>query len=506
MIYLAEVTAYNLLTAAIETLRFCTGQGYYDTSHNFYEPRILQPALMRRDIFGDGQIGGASQTGYGELTLINPDGGLDYLANYAFDGRSLVIKVGEETAAYASFVTALKGTMQQAAMEWKQVSIRMRDRQAELNKPVQPLTYAGNNTLPNGLEGVSDIKGAAKPLLLGRCHNVAPVLVNSSRLIYHVTTGTLAELVNVFDKGAYLARGADYTSQSDMDTNAPAAGYFRTWKAGGMFRLGSSPVGQITCTAWEYSNIEGNTAAQLAYRLVTGPGGINPADTVAADYTLLDSQNAGSVGLWTSDGMTVAEALDQISASVGTWWGFDNLGRFRIARFDAPTGTAVAELTEVEILSIEQESLSVNGEAAPVWKVTLTHDINWTVQSGDSLAGVVPADRKNWLSMANRQIVLSDASVKTKHLLAQEIVYDTLLAGASVAGPEAQRRIDMLKFKTTVLTVTVRIDAALLSAIDLGVVVRVWHTRFGLSSGKLCRVIGIETDYQRNQIELRLWG
>ncbi len=506
MIYLAEITAYNLLTSTVETLRFCTGQGYYDSANHFYEPRILQPALMRRDIFGDGQIGGASQTGYGELTLVNPDGGLDYLGNYAFDGRSLVIKVGEETAAYASFVTVLKGTMQQAVMEWQQVSIRLRDRQAELSKPVQPLTYAGNNALPNGLEGVSDIKGAAKPLLLGRCHNVAPVLVNSSRLIYQVTTGTLAELVNVFDKGAYLARGADYASQSDMETNTPAAGYFRTWKAGGLFRLGSSPVGQVTCTAWQYATIEGNTAAQVAYRLVTGPGGISPADTVAADYTLLDSQNAGNIGLWVSDGLSVADALDQVCASVGAWWGFDQLGRFRIARFDAPGGAEVTTLTDVEILAIEQERLSVNGEAAPVFKLTLNHDINWTVQAGDALAGVVPAERKNWLSLANRQIVLTDAGVKTHHLLAQEVVYDSLLSGASVATPEAQRRLNMLKAPTTVLTVTVRIDTDLIGLIDLGVVVRVQLDRFNLAAGKLFRVIGIETDYQRYQIALRLWG
>jgi len=506
MIYLAELTVFNMSTSAVETLRFSSGDGYIDNATgNYYAPRIEQPALMRREIFADGQIGGAASASLGELTLVNNDGELDYLTGYAVNGRQLIVKVGDESAAYASFATVLKGLMQQAAMEWERVSIRLRDRYAEFNKPIQTLAYAGSNSLPNGLEGVSDLKDAPKPLFYGRVNNIAPTLINSSRLLYQLTTGTLAEVVNVFDAGAYLGREADYTDQADMEANAPSAGYFRVWKAGGIFRLGSSPAGSITATAWEYNTIEGSTAAQIAYRLATGPGGIAPSDTVAADYTLLDGQNAGSIGLWVTDGLTIAEALDRITASVGAWWGFDQLGRFRVARFDAPSGTAVATLTSDEIISIDTEAATINGEAVPAWKITLNHDINYTVQAGN-VAGVVAADRRAWLEKPNRQTVAEDASVKTAHPLAQEIVYDTLLAGAGYAGPEAARRLGLLKTSRLIYNATVRIDADLLAAIDLGSVVSVVLDRFGLLGGKLLRVIDIEGDYQRNQINMRLWG
>lgn len=506
MIYLAEITAYHIASQTTQTLRFCTGSGYTDGSGNFYEPCIEQPALMRRDIFSDGQIGGASQVGYGELTLVNADGALDGLAGYAVDGRALLIKVGDEADVYANFITVLKATMQQIAFEWMRVSVRLRDRQAELVKPVQTLSYAGNNSLPAGIEGSSDIKDAKKPLLYGRCHNITPVLVNTSRLIYQVTTGTLGEIVNVFDKGAYLKRGTDASSQADLETTAPAAGEFRVWKAGGLFRIGSSPTGLITCTAWESYQIETCTAAQIAYRLATGPGGISTGDTVASDYTTLDGQNAGSIGLFVSPDMTVSEALDQVLASVGAWWGFDQLGRFRVARFDAPSGSPVTTLTDGEILSFDQAALSVNGEASPVWKVTLSHDINGTVQSGDALAGIAQADRRNWLIKGNRQVSVSDSAVKTKHVLAQEISYETLLAGPGYALPEANRRLTMLKADTMVVNASVRIDASLLAVLDLGSVVSVQINRFGLDAGKLFRIIGIQTDYQNHQIDLRLWG
>jgi hypothetical protein len=506
MIYLAELTAYNTGTSSIETLRFCTGTGFYDESGNFFEPRIEQPALMRREIFADGQIGGAASTSYGELTLVNLDGGLDYLTGYAVDGRTLTIKVGDESAAYATFTTILKAVVQQAALEWERVSIRLRDRQAEFNKPVQTLAYAGNNALPNGLEGAADLKDAPKPLFYGRVSNITPTLVNSSRLIYQLTTGTLAEVVNVFDNGAYLGRGADYASQADMETNAPAAGYFRVWKAGGMVRLGSTPAGLITATAWEASTVEPSTGAQVAYRLATGPGGVSAGDTVASDYTTLDGQNAGSVGLWITDGMTIAEALDRVSASLGAWWGFDQLGRFRIARLDAPVGSPVATLTSDEIISLSAEAATINGDAVPSWKITLNHDINYTVQTGGSVAGVIAADRRAWLEKPSRQAIASDAAVKTAHPLAQEIVYDTLLAGAGYAGPEATRRLNLLKTARTIFNAVVRVDATLLAALDLGAVVSLDLARFGLSGGKLFRVIGNETDYQRNQLNLRLWG
>ena len=470
LIYLVEMTAYHRGTASVQVLRYCSGSGYTNADGQFYEPRIEQPALLRRDIFSDGQIGGASQVGYGELTLVNADGALDTLSEYAVDGRELLIKVGDQSDDYANFITVLKATMQQVAFEWLRVSVRLRDRQAELMKPVQTLSYAGSNVLPAGLEGNSDLQDAKKPLLYGRCHNITPVLVNTSRLIYQITTGALGEVVNVFDKAAYLKRGADYSSQSDLETNAPLEGEFRIWKAGGVFRLGSSPAGLITCTAWESASIETCTAAQIAYRLATGPGGLSAADTVASDYTTLDGQNAGSIGLFVSPEMTVSEALDQVLASVGAWWGFDQLGRFRLARFDAPSGTPLTTLTDADILTIDQASLSVNSEASPVWKITLNHDINWSVQSSSSLAGVAQTERKNWLETASRQTTVSDASVKTAHLLAQDITYETLLVGAGYALPEAQRRLAMLKTDTTVLNASVRIDANLLAVLDLGAV------------------------------------
>lgn len=509
MIYLAEITAYNLTTSSIETLRYSTGLGYVDTVNgNFYEPRIEQPCMMRRDIFNSGKIGGTTTSSYGELTLKNIDGGLDIFSGYAFDGRTVTIKVGDDNAAYSTFTTVLIAGIAQAAFEWGRVSIRLRDRITDLQKKkVQPLLFAGtNDNVSIFNEGGTDLKDAQKPMILGRVTNLTPVLINSFYLIYQISTGVLTEVVNVFDKGVYLARGTDYATSALLRASAPALGAFNTCLAEGMIKLGSTPTGTLTAVAWQYKTVEENTVAQIVKRVVTSAGGLTTGDLVLSDYTTLDAQIAANVGLVVSGDMMVSDVLDNLCESIGAWWGFDTLNKFRILRLDAPSSTSVADFDESSIMSIERESVSVNGSTDAVYKITLEHDKNWTVQTGDSLASSVAADHKSYLEKEVRKSVKKDDSIKTAHPNAQEVTTSTLLCGLKYAEPEAQRLLSIYDPARIILTVSVKIDVSSLSTVDLGTVVKITSSRYGLSSGKYLRVIGIQTDFENNKLDLKLWG
>ena len=518
MIYLAEITAYNLTTSTVETLRYSTGTGYVDTVNGtYYEPRIEQPCLMRRDIFNSGKIGGTTTSSYGELTLKNIDGGLDIFSGYAFDGRTVTLKVGEPNDAYSTFTTVLIAGVAQAAFEWQRVSIRLRDRITDLQKKkVQPLLFAGtNDNISIFNEGGTDLKDAQKPMIFGRVTNLTPVLINSFYLLYQISTSAIAEVVNVFDKGAYLARGSDYATSALLRASSPALGAFNTCLAEGMIKLGSTPTGTITVVVWQYKTIEDNTVAQIVKRIVTSSGGLTTSDLVLADYTTLDSQIAANVGLVVSSDMMVSDVLDTLCESIGAWWGFDSLNKFRILRLDAPSSTSVADFDESSIMSIERESVSVNSSTDAVYKITLEHDKNWTVQTGDSLASSVAADHKSYLERVSvgkenkkdvRQSVKKDDSIKTAHPNAQEITISTLLCGLKYAEPEAQRLLSIYDPSRIILTVSVKVDASILSAVDLGNVVKVTSSRYGLSSGKYLRVIGIQTDFENNKLDLKLWG
>lgn len=216
MIFLAEITAYDPTTSAVVTHRFSSGTGY-DNAGTYYIPRIEQPALFSRSM-NDGS-GGRAGVSLGELTLVNNDGALNALAGQYFDGRSLTLKIGNPASAYASFSTVLVATIESAAFERERVSIRLRDKAVTLDKPFSEVKYAGNNALPLGIEGTADdLKDQYKPRVLGRIALMQPVCVNTSKLIYQVNAGAVDAIVTVYDAGAYLSQGPDYTNQADMES------------------------------------------------------------------------------------------------------------------------------------------------------------------------------------------------------------------------------------------------------------------------------------------------
>ena len=97
--YLVILKPYDFDTSGEVSLYF-SGEGFVtsptDTPANtLFEPRLVEPISFSRSMFSSGKIGGFSVPGFGELILTNADGGLDDFATYAWDGRSVEVKVGE---------------------------------------------------------------------------------------------------------------------------------------------------------------------------------------------------------------------------------------------------------------------------------------------------------------------------------------------------------------------------------------------------------------------------
>jgi len=442
IIYLVEVTAYDPGTSGTTILRYTTGRDGFTTrpgdtpANTYYEPRVNNPGNFQRTMFGNLTTAGSSASSYGEVVLNNKDGALDGLLYYGFDGRRVAILAGPRTGSYADFVPVMVGTMQQVLPNWSEVTIQFRDRAAELKTAFQPTKYAGDNALPAGLEGVgTDLKGKPKPRLLGKVYNVAPPCVNTSRLIYQVNNGSMADIPNVYDKGAALTRGTDYTSQTDMETTAPAAGQYRCWLAGGYFRLGASPAGQITA-----DGIQGNSSSVVSLIQIVIEEKIATSDISYSDLSRLQSTNWAEVGIYVDTETTSAAVLDELAGSVGAWWGFDNTGMFRIQRLDAPS--ASGEVTTItDILSLQRMPTNDIGQGVPVWKVNLSYQKNYTVQT--DVATSVTDARKAWLKEQYRVSSASSSAVLNQFLLAGELSVDTLLVSDVAAEVEAARRLSL---------------------------------------------------------------
>lgn len=507
--YVAEVTVWNADLAAEERHYFSDGRwitGPGDTPpHTAFLLRIQQPALLQRACFTGGATGGASRIGYGEMVLVNTDGALDFLITRGFDGREIIVRYGQEGVPYPEgWVTLLTGTMAAPGWEGSRLVLRIRDRMMGLDRNIQTALYAGDNVLPNGLEGVDEIKDRPKPLCYGSVYNVSAVLVNSSRLIYQVNDGAVQSISAVYDRGAALTAGAGYTSQSDMETNAPTAGTFRAWLAGGYFRLGATPAGLITADVTQGATAAQRTTAQvltaIALRL-----GVDEADISVVDQAALDRASAAEVGIWLDQSASGLTVMDHVAEAAGAWYGFDATGVLRMALLTAPTGSPVADLSPWNIHQLEIQTSADGANAVPAWRVEVGYEHNYSVQNTD-LAGSVSAARRGWLNQSDRSASAQDSAIQTAHPLSEPLTVTTPLVHQSDAQTEAARRLALFGVRRDRVKIRMQIDSSALARITLGAVVRVTYPRYGYDAGVLFRVLSLQLDLQLSRAELLLWG
>lgn len=525
---LVELGAYDLVAAAPTTLRFGS-DGYNDPSApGYYDPRMIQALNFRRDIFAGNTTGGAGRASYGEMRLANDDGGLDTArSRYAFAGWPVKLLIGDLSRAYGTLEVLISGKPQQAFFSYRDLSVTLRDRLQDFAQPIQTHKYLGNNVLPLGVEGGIDMKDKPKPLLFGRVQNIAPLLVNSAKLIYQVTDGPMGTVSAVFDKGAQLTRGADYIDLNDMMTNEPLPGQYRCYLAGGYFRLGAVPAGTLTCDAAETlgppDNIDfDNSAAKVVSRIVkrpedTGEGGLTDADINWGDVNLLHVANPAGVGVWFADQTTFAAAMDALMVSVGGWYGFDRFGIFRMQRQEIPLGVGVctfrqfgadvaAGISDFDIVDVRFLPTNDPDRGVPTWEVTLNYGLNYTVQSADDVAGIVQTDRKTFLGLQYRTAKSSNTAIKTPYPMAMTKTVTSLLLDPIAAQAEADRLLAIYSVQRDFIEIDTPMTSELVATVDIGTQVFIVLPRFNYNAGRPMRITGIQYQPNSGTMLLALWG
>jgi hypothetical protein len=532
-IVLVEIQAYNKVAGAAETLRFCDGLAYRlrpteVPANALYRPFLLDPGWCRVDVFNrPGQYG---QVTPGEVVLDDSSGTLGaQLINYAFDGRSIVIRIGDRGAAYpAGYVTVINGTVDgQPTFDETRITFRPADLAASQAKPLQQLRYAGTNALPAGLEGVDDLKGQVKPIVLALASNMTPRLVNTAKLIYQVSIPNGLAAVScsaVRDRGVPLTLGAAYASLAALqdDAQAPAAGGFKvlsTAADGCYFRLGSSPVGAITCDA-AYGAAGDRTHAQVWKRILKYMGVLDTAIS-AADVAALDVALPAEIEFALFDETQADSALTEVATSAGAAWYGDPSGVYRLTQWTAPAGPAVATLTQLRTSEINIVDPAGTGDVAPAYRVTLQHGRNWTVQNDSELGGDktnpgvdtvrAPGARaalaaRAWLALEHRTVPAEDASVKTAHLNAIELKLTSLIADTAAAQAFANAQLALYKVARHSMALTQWLSPAQIALVRPAAVVTVKGSRWGYDAGRLMRIAGVKVDRWTGKTELGVWG
>lgn len=465
-----------------KTLRYASG-GYQtrptDTPPNTpYPARVRQPGIMRWELPND--LGGVVAVGYGEIVLVNGDGGLSALAYAAMDGAAVRVRVVDDEAALSAATTIIETTADQCVVDRDLARIRLLAPDARLDRPLCSQRYAGNNALPNGVEGSSELAGKVKPQVYGAVAHIEPPCVNTSRLIYQFHASFRSASVSMVRvAGVALTQGALYTSQADMEANAPAAGAFRQWKAGGMFRLGSTPAGVVTCDAaiepsglgnpWEVWNV----MYQIAW-----DAGVQGAEFWQSQSTQLPqpvnfggdwSADQPHVGVWVDDLRTAREALAFVGAGCDTWCGFIHWqGLFHSTtalKFGAEAfapAVAVggdAYFDESSILSVKALAPPVPGRGLPTWRVDLGVRLNRRVLSPADAPTLNPATLGYYGLSALRQVA-EDSNIQGRHARALTRTLDTaILDTGTEAGYEVTRQLESRRYPRPWFEVELPLDA-----------------------------------------------
>lgn len=522
-VYVAEIGAYDDSVPGTTTLYFGT-HGFStlpgDTpAHTYVAPRIKQPASIRREIAsGDDLVGGRTRVTLGDLVLLNEDGALDYMADLAFDGRPVTLRIGPQGGAYPSdFTIVFVGTMDGAEFRRRDILVRLRDRALELDVPLQTERFAGTATGSGDIEGTADdLKGKVKPWGRGVLFEVPPAYVNTGKLMFQAHDGEADSIDAVYLGGNGATEGSAQASQAALEGATVTAGTYDYWLGGSVFRLETEPQKQVTCDITIGDTAADRTAARIAEYLVGTVGPIASGDITAADITALDTANSAEIGYWTADeGRTIAEALDEVCRAVGAYWWFDRLGAFRVVRLEDPSsGTAgiTLRLPGLGVSMGASDAKIVDYEfldpGLPVWRLTLGYRRIELVQTG-GLAGAALDDEGRAAYLAEQYRATdpaSDSAVQTKHPQARDIRIDTRIVTAAAAATERDRRLTLLKADRQKVRVTVAIEDSQVAATDLGKIVEVKMDRYGLGSGKKLLVIGQELDLRRSRADLILWG
>jgi len=509
-IQLVEIDAWN--GSSVVTLRYST-HGYVtarsdtpaDTS---YPARISESIALVRNSTSSDKLRGDSSLNIGTLSLVNADGALDFLLDYAYAGRPIRIKQVTQGEALSTATLIFNGLMEQPQFDWSlsEGSLRfiVRDKAMAVDKPVQGNTYGGTNSLPSGLDGFTELKGKYKPLLFGHAQQINPPCINTTRLIYQVSDSAIVDVGAVYDSGLALTHGADYADQATLESTNPAAGTYRVWPAGGMFRIGSTPKGLITCDA-----TEGATAASRYPGAVMGRAllscGISAGNIDTASLAALDSACPWECGYWAGDGdgTTGTKVLDALSDSVGGWWSASADAVFRTGRFVTPSGAAVAELHSGNLIALTRRQGRDADKGVPPWRVTIGYAKYWQPQDvGVDI--ILAADKKSDLQQAYRTAVASDTAIQTAYPGAPELRVDTLLRYAADAATLAASQVSVFGVRRDILRAEATSASA--SSIDIGSIVSIRIPRFGFSAGKKFTVIGAILDPRIDRVTLTLWG
>lgn len=554
------MTAWILTIAALDgagaakNLRF-TDSDYIDPAANYYEPRLLQPSSIVISPNDGGLFTMFKSASVGDVQLANIDGGLDYLADYAVDGRTI-----ELSSVDGAVVTSvLTGTVDRMTEGKGVITFKIKSLTEALAAAHPQDVYAGTGGLEGGPD---DLGGNVKPKVFGRCWNISADPVNDSLLIYQASSRSDCIITAVYDNGVRLinwrlngahsagattlhvdsgvgaiptgsklfVNGRVYTVSAGLSAgtltvstgltsalpdNLPieVVNYYTgsgtgsgelqnsinasAWSSyNGYFRLASTPAGLITCDCITHTGYVEHKSGDV-FAVIAGELGI-PVDSASVTYL-----NATAyVGIYLDTETPSRDLLDLLARSLAGYYYFVGAMLY-MGRLVAPTPAAsIMTIEPWNITRIERLSIGCGSNGIPISSISINYERRQTKQQ--TVAGSVAPSFAALLRKGSRLQQVSDSAVLARHPLSEKITIDSALTTQAEATAVGTQLLGVVKVRRDVVEVTANFSE--IPPFSFGNTVLLKHDRFGYANGRYMIIIGYELDIKKKLIMLRLLG
>lgn len=472
---IAEVTVQ---VGGVETTRYLSTTGYAseptDTpASQLYTGRITGSVSFTRRLDLQGSGGSIA---FGDIELDNSDGALDDWSNDVWAGRAINIYLGQVDWPKSRFELVFSGTVDDIVPKSrKSLSLKLRDIFGPLNNTLSTATIGGTG----------DNKDALRPICLGECFNVSPVLIDPTVGGGEYAVHTASAIEGVIEQ---------------RDNGLAVAGTVTV--ASGKFSLTAARYGQITAdvqgakVSGVWRNDVGGLVEWIALGSIGDGNAIVAGQIDATALTVFRAACAQPVGLYITERANSLQVMQQLAASVGAMVTTTYNGKLILVRvaFGTPVGT----------IGTRQ---MVDGTFAPLSRpeiqgsIRLAGERNWTPQTS-GLAGSLTDEQPQMFGDQYVSVESSDAAV----LLAYNQTgrpgdVETLMIVEADIIAESLRRLNLWKVPRTVFGFDGFPECF---AYEIGETYTLTHPRFGLSAGVPALIIGIQHDWVKARVRIEV--
>lgn len=465
----------SVVTRYLSSRGYVTGSG--DTPANTsYTARVTGGIKFTRSLTLDG----TTSLSFGDIQLMNADGLLDTWLDDYWVNRKVVVLVGDVTWARSDFRVMYTGTLTGIdTSDRTKVNLKMSDILQRLNNPVTEVKIGGSSARADDL----------MPLCFGECHNVTPVLIDSTVNEYMVHNGTIEDIIEVRDNGIPVSITKFLTTGKFRLTNAPAGTITASVQGAKIVKLSGGAAAYT------------NNIADIVHCLMTvyGNATIKLADVDIDTATMVQfgTDNPQPVGIYLSDRQNVLDVCNQLVASVGGRIYTNTAGLASVVKLSLPWAGATTAVAEGDIAD---RTIAVKQMVDVVASVQIGYCKNWTVQDGLT-TGIIPEHvalfSEEWLTMT----ATDSTAAANYNLFTDPTMVETNLEVTSDALAEANRRLNIFNTQRKVVKFT---GMPQLLFLGLGSYVTLTNRRFGLASGKVGQVTSVAVDPMSPQIEFEV--